>query len=80
LIPIFLQKCNKGLWSLTKFVKQLTTDFEHMIQAVNRTVFRNCGHWSKGDGMNGQKEPFILPSVWISSDPEVDPVPNLLGI
>jgi hypothetical protein len=69
LIQIFLQKCNKGLWLVTKLVEQLTIDFKHMIQTVDCTVFRNCDHWSKSDRMNGSNEPFILSRVWISSDP-----------
>jgi hypothetical protein len=38
--------------------------------------------WSpiESDSINGQNEIFILPSVWISSDPKVDQVPNLFGI
>jgi hypothetical protein len=65
---------------LTKLVEYVIIGFEHVIQTVGRTVFRNCVHESKSDGMNGQNESFILPSVWISSDPEVNQVPKLLGI
>jgi hypothetical protein len=80
LTPIFLQKCNNGLGFLTKLIEQVTIDFEHMVQIVDCTVFRNYDHWSKSNGMNGQNDPFLLPSVWISSDPEADQVPNLSGI
>jgi hypothetical protein len=61
-------------------IEQVTIDFEDMVQTIDCTAFRNCDHWSKSDGMNGQNGLFILPSVWISSDPEVDQVPILLSI
>jgi hypothetical protein len=80
LIPRFLQKGTKGLWLLIKLVGQVVINFEHMVQTVDCTVLRNCDDWSKSDCVNGQNESFILPSVRISSDPELDQVPNMSGI